>query len=49
MKVKVVCKSSTDLREEIYMKVKATDWILLELTRETQTLENIFQDLTKEN
>ncbi len=36
-----------DFRKEIYLKIKETDWIMAELTRESQSLENIFQELTK--
>jgi ABC-2 type transport system ATP-binding protein len=38
-----------DLRERIYEKIKNSDWILIEMKRERQTLENIFQELTKED
>jgi ABC-2 type transport system ATP-binding protein len=47
--VKLNCRSSSDLREEIYGKIKKTDWILLEFHQEAQSLENIFRQLTKEN
>lgn len=36
-----------DLRKDIYLKIKETDWIIAEMTRESQTLERIFQELTK--
>jgi len=36
-----------DLRKDIYLKIKETDWVMAELTRESQSLENIFQELTK--
>ncbi|GAB6142623.1 ABC transporter ATP-binding protein [Desulfocicer niacini] len=36
-----------DFRKDIYLKIKETDWIVAELTRESQSLENIFQELTK--
>jgi len=42
-------RSSSDMREEIYNKIKSTDWVLLELHQESQTLENIFMELTKES
>ena len=32
----------------IYSCIKETDWILLELTTEDKSLENIFRELTKE-
>ncbi|HHP7234487.1 MAG TPA: ABC transporter ATP-binding protein [Desulfobacterales bacterium] len=38
-----------DLRPQIYDAVKQTDWILLEMRQETQTLETIFRELTREN
>ncbi|MCP4022407.1 MAG: ATP-binding cassette domain-containing protein [Desulfobacteraceae bacterium] len=38
-----------DLRKDIYLAVKKTDWILTELNKETQALEKIFQDLTRED
>jgi ABC-2 type transport system ATP-binding protein len=47
--VRLNCRSSTDLRAEIYRKIKQTDWTLLEFHQETQSLENIFRQLTKEN
>ena len=45
----VICRSSDDLRSDLYRKIKKTDWILIEFYQETQTLENIFRELTKEN
>lgn len=47
--LKLTSRSSTDIREEIYNRIKQTEWILLELHQETQSLENIFRELTKEN
>ncbi len=47
--IKVSCKSEADLREIIYLKIKQTDWILLDFHQETRSLENIFRELTKEN
>ncbi|MBN1847514.1 MAG: ATP-binding cassette domain-containing protein [Deltaproteobacteria bacterium] len=49
LSVKLVCRSTRDIREDIYVKMKNTDWLLLELYQETQSLENIFRELTKEN
>ena len=48
LKIRLTCRSSTDLREEIYKRIKETEWILLELHQEAQTLEKIFRGLTKE-
>jgi ABC-2 type transport system ATP-binding protein len=47
--VKLTCNADADLRESIYHTIKETDWVLLEFYQETQTLENIFRELTKEN
>jgi ABC-2 type transport system ATP-binding protein len=47
--VTLTCKSSSDLRPDIYRKVKQTDWILIELHQETKALENVFRELTKES
>ncbi len=47
--VRLSCQSSEDLRGDIYQKIKQTDWTLLELHQETETLENIFRELTREN
>jgi len=49
LEVKVTCRSAEDLRGAIYDKVKQTDWILLELYQERQSLERIFQKLTAES
>ncbi|MFO7750598.1 MAG: ATP-binding cassette domain-containing protein [Desulfobacteraceae bacterium] len=38
-----------DLRRKIYLKIKETDWILAEMNRESHTLENVFQELTRGN
>ena len=49
LRVGLTCRSSADLRASVYQKIKATDWVLLEFSQETQTLENIFRKLTREN
>jgi ABC-2 type transport system ATP-binding protein len=49
LQASVTCRSSADLRGDIYRKIKETEWILIELYQETQTLENIFRELTTEN
>jgi len=49
LSLKLTCMSSADIRGDIYKKVRQTDWILLEMHQETQTLENIFRELTREN
>ena len=47
--VRLTCKSSADIRGEIYRRIKQTDWILLEFHQEAGSLENIFRRLTQEN
>jgi len=47
--VRLKCKSLSDIRGDIYRKIKQMDWILLEFHQEAQSLENIFRQLTKEN
>ena len=37
-----------DLRSAVYLKIKETDWIIVELTKESQALEKIFRELTRE-
>lgn len=47
--IRLNCKPSHDPREDIYQKIKQTEWILLEFQKETKSLENIFREITKEN
>jgi ABC-2 type transport system ATP-binding protein len=49
LEVSITCQSAGDLRPDVYRKIKETDWILLDFHQETQTLENIFRELTKES
>ena len=49
LNLELTCMSSADIRGVIYKKVIQTDWILLEMHQETQTLENIFREFTREN
>jgi ABC-2 type transport system ATP-binding protein len=48
LNVRIDCLSSADPRADIYQIVKQTDWIMLELHQESQTLETIFRELTLE-
>ena len=41
--------TDTDMRPQVYELIKSSDWGLLEFHQESQTLENIFRQLTKEN
>ena len=49
LRVKISCRSTDDLRVQVYERIKATNWILLEFYQETQSLEKIFQKLTLES
>jgi len=48
LRLSITCESSTDIREEIYLRIKQTGWILLELHQEARTLERVFRELTRE-
>ncbi len=49
VQVQLSCERDADPRAAVYQAVKDTDWILLEMSRQTQTLETIFKELTQEN
>jgi len=49
LKVTLSVSSSRDTRGAIYRTIKETDWVLLEFYQESQTLETVFRELTKEN
>lgn len=49
VELKITTAPDRDLRGLIYQAIKAQDWILLEFHQQTQTLENIFRQLTQEN
>jgi ABC-2 type transport system ATP-binding protein len=38
-----------DIRETLYQTIKSQNWILLEFYQRTQSLENVFRELTKES
>jgi hypothetical protein len=42
------CRTTEDIREDIYDKIKRQDWTLLEFSLEAKSLEKIFRELTKE-
>ena len=48
LKLKLSCEAASDIMGNIYLKIKETDWIILEFYQETKTLENIFRELTLE-
>jgi ABC-2 type transport system ATP-binding protein len=45
---RLICFSDHDIRGEIYSSIKKTEWELMEFYRETESLENIFRELTME-
>jgi len=44
----LTCESGSDLRATVYLAIKDTDWLLIGLSMETQTLESIFRQITLE-
>ncbi len=46
--VRLTCDSSSDPRAAIYNRIKQTDWVLLEFSSQTRSLEHIFRKLTRE-
>ena len=46
--LKLTCFADHDIRGEVYAVIKNTDWELMEFYRETESLENIFRELTTE-
>ncbi|MBN2617797.1 MAG: ATP-binding cassette domain-containing protein [Spirochaetales bacterium] len=44
----VTIYSTKDIRKELYLYIKNTDWIILNLSLEIKSLENIFRTLTQE-
>ncbi len=49
LEIRLTYQSTGDLRPNVYQTIKETDWVLLDFHQETQSLENIFRELTKEN
>jgi len=48
-RVQILCRPGIDARADIYAAIKATDWVLVEMNQEAQTLETIFRELTRES
>lgn len=48
LSIRLIGKSETDLRKDVYQTIKQTDCIMVEFYQETKTLETIFRELTKE-
>lgn len=49
LSIKLRYENGTDIRSSVYLAIKNTDWILTELSMETQTLESIFRQITLES
>lgn len=47
--VEIRSATDQDVRSAIYLKIKQTDWILVQMTKESQALEKIFRELTRED
>ncbi|MCD4722744.1 MAG: ABC transporter ATP-binding protein [Desulfobacula sp.] len=45
---KITSPDDRDFRSDIYLKIKETNWIIIQLTKKSQALEKIFQELTQE-
>ncbi len=48
LSIRLDCRPKTDVRADIYRKIKQTDWILLDFHRQTRSLETVFRELTLE-
>jgi len=46
--LEIKSSGNQDFRPAIYLKIKDTDWIIVQLARESQALEKIFRELTRE-
>jgi ABC-2 type transport system ATP-binding protein len=46
--LRLTCLADRDIRGEVYAMIRMTDWGLVEFFRETESLENIFRELTTE-
>ncbi len=46
--VQLTPAGTADIRGPVYRLIKSTDWLLLDFHQESQTLESIFRELTKE-
>lgn len=49
LQVRLTSNVDEDIRPAVYQSIKETDWNLLEFYKDTQTLEDIFRELTREN
>jgi ABC-2 type transport system ATP-binding protein len=49
LRLRLDCEPSADPRAEIYRRIRQTNWVLLDFHQETQSLEAVFRELTKES
>jgi ABC-2 type transport system ATP-binding protein len=49
LRLRLDCEPTTDPRAEIYRRIRQTNWVILDFHQETQTLESVFRELTKES
>jgi ABC-2 type transport system ATP-binding protein len=49
LRLALACRPASDPRAAIYGCIRGTDWVLLDFHQETQSLEDIFRELTKES
>lgn len=46
--IALTVKRGTEVRDELYRRIKETPWVLYEMKKENRSLEDLFQQLTKE-
>ncbi|MCU0558753.1 MAG: ABC transporter ATP-binding protein [Desulfobacterales bacterium] len=49
VRIAIICTPAPDPRPELYRRIKQTDWVLLDFHQDTQSLEAVFRELTKES
>mgnify|MGYP003588897767 CR=1 FL=1 len=49
VRIQLTTGGEYDLRADIYRKIRETEWILVELHQEVESLESVFRELTKES
>ena len=49
LRLQLDCALAADPRPELYRRIKQTSWVLLDFHQDTQTLETVFRELTKES
>jgi ABC-2 type transport system ATP-binding protein len=47
--LRLVCDPQSDPRADVYRRIKQTDWVLVDFHQETESLETVFRELTKED